>query len=462
MNNVIKLSVLLVCICLAFQVVSQTVEAEEYHIKKKNWLVPLAEGASVNILVNRFNWHILGAEWADVNPEAWQSNLGRGWMSDGDNFTNNLLGHPYHGSLYFNSARSLGYSYWESIPYVLSESLMWEFFGEVQPASEIDIYTTTLGGVYLGEMSNRLSKALLRNDVNKPYSLLRNTGAFILNPMGQFNSWMYKDVDRSFRSPDQRKFPIRANFSTAVSFPIREIDRVDASERAILYFQMLYGNIFVDSYSFKPFDAFKLKSWLGFNPIGENKQYYFNITSQAPLFRYLIRDDFAFSVSQHFDFMKNQVFKIGMMSVTADLIIQKNYRSWGLVASTSLGAIPFGSSNSEVVKYLNEDVEEELYKEYIYGRGLVSKVEYMIRTANYGRLISSASFWYINTNNFAQGTESVMVAKLSYDYPVFKSMSFGLEVLNYERKANYEEIPEFRDIKESYIELKVFITKSLW
>ena len=49
---------------------------------------------------------------------------------DDNMFSTNMFAHPYHGNLYFNAARSSGYSYWQSIPYAFGGSFMWEYFGE--------------------------------------------------------------------------------------------------------------------------------------------------------------------------------------------------------------------------------------------------------------------------------------------------------------------------------------------
>lgn len=446
---------------LTFVCAAQNEPIQASESVKKPWYIPALEITSINVLVNRFDLYVLGAEWADVNPTSWKNNFKSGFKSDGDSFNTNFFTHPYHGSLYFNSARSLGYSYWQSIPFVISGSLMWEFLGETEPPSEIDINTTTFGGIYLGEVTNRLTRALLWDDKVRPQRTLRNLGALVLNPVGQLNSWMYKDVRESFRSSTQQKFPIRAELSAGVSIPIKEIERVNANTRSIIYFQMLYGNIFERNNGFKPFDAFILKSWIDYSIRKTENRFFINITSHAPVYRHLIKDNFAFSVSQHYDFLENQVFQIGVMSITADLSFQKKYKSWGFAIRASLGIIPFGSSNSEVINYLNEEIEEEFYKEYVYGRGIASKIEYIIRTEKFGRLISTASHWYINTENFVQGVENTSVAKLRYDYPITKSAKLGLELLNYNRVAHYEEIPQYRDITESYVELKILFTKTM-
>ena len=461
MKRTIHSILLVIIISFPFVLFGQeNIDYKEMELIKKPWYIPALEATSINVLVNRFDLYVLGAEWADVNPSSWKRNIKSGFRSDGDSFNTNFFTHPYHGSLYFNSARSLGYSYWQSMPYVVGGSLMWEFLGETEYASEIDINTTTLGGIYLGEITNRLSRQLLRDDERRDYRTIRNIGAFALNPMGQINSWFYDDVNESFRNKSVKKSLIRSQLSTGISIPLKEINRVDALGRANIHFAMLYGDIFEDNNGFKPFDAFILKTWVDLGGKRADRQFYINISSHAPIYRYLINENSAFSISQHYDYLENQIFKIGVMAITADYNLKRDFGNWGFMGSAHIGIIPFGSSNSEVVDYLNEDIEEEFYKEYVYGRGLVSKLEYMIYTLKYGRLTSSYSHWYLDTENFVQGIENTSVLQLKYYYPLSESTSLGIELLNYNRKADYEEIVEFQNLEEHYLEMKLLFAKS--
>ena len=84
-------------------------------------------------------------------------------MWDNDKFSTNLFAHPYHGNLYYNSARGNGLSFWQSAPYALGGSLMWEFMGEVEPPAINDILATTMGGICFGEISHRISHLLLND-----------------------------------------------------------------------------------------------------------------------------------------------------------------------------------------------------------------------------------------------------------------------------------------------------------
>jgi hypothetical protein len=429
---------------------------EEITLDKGPWYIPAAEITGLNILVNRFDLYVLGADWADVSPSSWKENIKTGFRSDGDQFSTNFFAHPYHGAAYFNSARSMGYSYWESIPFTVGGSLMWEFLGETEPASEIDINTTVFGGIYLGEMTNRLSRAILHDHKRKSYHTLRNIGATILNPMGQFNSWINDDVSASFRTPHQETFKLRSEFSMGINFPLKNFDGLDVGTRANINYALLYGDIFKEG-SYKPFDSFIFRTWLDIAPRSSIRPVFFNVVSHAPVYRKIINDNSVFSISQHYDFIENQIFKLGGMSLTGDYNFKKDMETWGFVGAAKAGIMLFGSSSSDVLDAINVDIEEEFKKDYVYGRGYVFKLEYMIYTENYGRLTSIYNHWYINTENFVQGVERTALLQVNYYYPVTKAVSIGLEFYNYNRDAGYQEVVGFESINETYRELK-FLT----
>lgn len=72
----------------------------------------------------------------------------------GHNFNTNLFAHPYHGNLYFNAARTNGMNFWQSYPFALGGSLMWEFLGENTPPSINDLLATSIGGTAIGETTS--------------------------------------------------------------------------------------------------------------------------------------------------------------------------------------------------------------------------------------------------------------------------------------------------------------------
>ena len=112
---------------------------------RRPWKAAL-ETFGLNMLVWSFDRYIVKEDWAYINGHTIKSNFKKGPVWDTDQFTTNLFSHPYHGSLYFNAARSNGMNFWQSAPFAAGGSLMWEFFMENEPPSINDMLATTFVG----------------------------------------------------------------------------------------------------------------------------------------------------------------------------------------------------------------------------------------------------------------------------------------------------------------------------
>lgn len=121
----------------------------------------LAEATGINVFVHCFDRFALNADFAQTTMRTWSDNFKNGFVWDNDVFSTNLFMHPYHGNLYFNSARSQGLTFWESAPYAMLGSLEWEFLGEREPPAINDLIATTMGGICIGEITNRISRIIL-------------------------------------------------------------------------------------------------------------------------------------------------------------------------------------------------------------------------------------------------------------------------------------------------------------
>src|SRR5262245_38539183 len=64
-----------------------------------------------------------------ISIPSWKENLLNGFEWDDNHFSTNQIAHPYHGSMYFASARANGFDFYESIPFAFAGSAMWEYFG---------------------------------------------------------------------------------------------------------------------------------------------------------------------------------------------------------------------------------------------------------------------------------------------------------------------------------------------
>jgi hypothetical protein len=111
----------------------------------------------------------------------------RNWAWDNDPFTTNQLGHPAHGSVFFNAYRSNGYNFWQSVPATLVGSFLWEAAAEKQAFAPNDFINTSFGGTVLGEMTHRLSNVIINNHTRGFKRQASEVIALIINPANGLN-----------------------------------------------------------------------------------------------------------------------------------------------------------------------------------------------------------------------------------------------------------------------------------
>ena len=70
---------------------------------------------STNMLIWGFDRYIVKEDWAYINGQTIKNNFKRGPIWDSNCFSTNMFAHPFHGSIYFNSARTSGLSFGQSL-----------------------------------------------------------------------------------------------------------------------------------------------------------------------------------------------------------------------------------------------------------------------------------------------------------------------------------------------------------
>lgn len=213
------------------------------------------EVAALELLPWAFDRYVSDQKWAHISRETVRENFRTGFVYDNDDFLTNQFGHPYHGSLFFNAARSNGYSYWSSGVYALAGSLAWECCMENTSPSKNDLVNTTLGGMTRGEVAHRLSAMMLDNTASGGERFWRELAAALINPVGAFNRLLRGDMTRDFDNPEER-FP--QGFAAAADLGYRHIAGAEHADQASLSLSARYGDPFAGDIE-KPFDTF----WMG-------------------------------------------------------------------------------------------------------------------------------------------------------------------------------------------------------
>lgn len=434
---------------------SDTMNVKPPTTGSRNWGMPLFEIPMVNVLTNRVNVWIKDEDWARISLKSWKANLKSGFKSDGDKFSTNFLAHPVHGSWYFNAARSMGQSYWTSLPYTVYGSSMWEYFGETEAPSEIDINTTCFGGFLLGEITHRLTRLLLADDKQRSNRFLRNFSAFALNPLAVMNGAMYPEVRKKLTAPEKENLRVRSQFTTGINLPLGHISDERVTARMHFSYDLIYGSLFDGGSRYEPFDFFVFRTWADLALTKVKNPFLFNLTAHSPIGRWKLNESCILAISQHYDFLKNQIFELGNLSITADAYYRINRADRQWMFSVKTGIIPFGSTTSEVTKYLISEGLLSPNRNYIYGSGLVLECQTSLRFKTLGRMALNYNQWLLYPRKEANGTERSHIVYFNYTFPLRNNHNLAFEWYHYFRKAGYAELPGFTDIRKQYTELRL-------
>ena len=188
-----------------------------------------------------------------------------------------------------------------------------------------DLVSTGLGGIAVGEQMYRFSGQLLDNQAGGVGRILRETGAFLINPVRGFN--------RALRAAGRQTIRIRRSPSTggvrkrATSFPlgvriIGEGESISENTNTYSYLALnhSFGSVW-DNSRRKPFDSLAA-------------DYQFSFGDKQPRTVLRIRGDifskafggksdaptYAFAVVQHFDYHNNNAFEFGQQAFGPSLV----------------------------------------------------------------------------------------------------------------------------------------------
>jgi hypothetical protein len=215
----------------------------------------------INAGVWAFDRYILNADFAKISINSVRENIKTGFVWDNDKFSTNLFAHPYHGSLYFNTARSNGLNFWESIPYSFGGSLMWEIAAETEPPAINDFVATAIGGMALGEVTHRLSNAILNDSKKGMQRFWRETIATLINPIGGINrivtgrAWKIRNDNCDNKKKENNKVNIDINIGERY---LADDDKLfKGSSTPYIRLKCTYGNPF-DKENNNPYDFFDM------------------------------------------------------------------------------------------------------------------------------------------------------------------------------------------------------------
>ncbi|MCY7408905.1 MAG: DUF3943 domain-containing protein, partial [Chitinophagales bacterium] len=312
--------------------------------KKYSVLIPVFEVSATNFLIWSYYKFLFSAPYADISIARVKSNFSNGWEWDTDDFLTNFSLHPYTGSLYFNAARSNGYSFTESTPFVLGGRLMWELFMENSKPSYNDLINTTVSGIFLGEVLYRLSSSILDDRKTGGPRVLREVLATVVDPERGFNRLLQGKMKRVVNKEIYQKEPLSLSVAAGVNQPN------GGAVHPMLKLDLTYGNPLEVRFR-KPFDYFRLRTDLN---IGSTSKVVNNVIGDGILFGKNIDSVHRMKVLiggfQHYDYWNTDSFEIGTIGLGGGVITNTPvFKNASFQNELHIALVPLGGSNEKVV-----------------------------------------------------------------------------------------------------------------
>jgi len=401
-------------------------------------LLTVAELVGVNTGIWSFDRYIRqGGENPGfrIGINSWQENLQNGFEWDDNNFATNQFAHPYHGSMYFNAARSNGYDFWESVPFTFGGSFLWEYFYEKHHPSYNDWGNTSIGGVALGEMLWRLSDMVLDNSAQGGGRRWREVGALLLNPMRGVTRMLTGDWSRvgpnpPGRFPGRLVFQLDAGLRTAGEGKVWEAD----TTRAFLELQGLYGDPFGGDRR-KPFDSFELGAQLNFGDASVLAGVKAHGLLGAAELKKTENVQHLLGGFLNYDYINTYAYEVGQQSLGLGLLSRFTSTPFGRVdTQVHLNGIVLGAVGS--------DYENFTGRAYDYGPGASAVVSAaLVRRDRPWLVIRHGQYW-VHTLNGTVGEHHLSVTRVQLDVPVAPALGVGVQYLLYLAENDYRDYPD--------------------
>jgi len=373
--------------------------------KKHPWWA-LAEVTGINVGVQLFDRWALKSDFAQTTLNSLKRNFTDGMVWDNDFFITNMCMHPYHGNLYFNAARTNGLTFWESAPYSLLGSAMWEFLGETEPPAINDIIATTCGGMALGEMTHRLSLTILDDRDRGWKRFWREAVATVINPIQGIHRMISGDAWRvknnHYRYHNFHEIPIEGSVSLGWRYLADDGSLFRGIHAPYVNLTLTYGISVDGERHTKPYDFFDIELNAAFGG-GQPLVNTLNILGRLWSTSILDRKEMAgeFGIYQHFNYYDAKPIEDGS-SLTPYRISEAAGFGPGVIISIPkmgyltkmeqrvfISGILLGGTKSDYFNVIERD--------YNMGSGFSLKASTKLDFGKFGRIMLNAKYFHLWT-----------------------------------------------------------------
>jgi len=425
---------------------------KKYNQKYPVWK-PIVEVVGNNVFTWMLDKYVLKEDFSNLGIGSWKYNIQKGWEWDSDRFGVNFFAHPYSGAMYFNAARSQGYNYWQSIPFAVGGSLMWEYFGETTRPSYNDLINTSLNGAFLGEMFYRLSSNVLDDRTRGSERVFREVLAGLIDPERGLNRLLQGKTFRHTTNEVYQKEPLNITLFAGVH-KINTYNTIFGTgpTEILINMQFDYGNPFEETYK-KPFDFFKLRSEFSF---GSGRKVLDNLTGYG----ILVGDNakagdlsIFYGLFQYDDYWDNKTFELGAIGFGGGLFTKYPITdNTILYTNAHLAVIPLAGNSTR----FGPDTSQ--FRDYTYDDGFEGKIE---STINFGKAFSASFVYYyffLHTFVGQAGNNNISILKPRVTVQVAKNLNLGFEHFIYFDDRYLKNLPGIYSVRtEQKIYLSLFL-----
>jgi hypothetical protein len=327
-------------------------------------------------------------------------------------------------------------NYWESGLMAALGSFTWECCGETNPMSMNDFFSTTLGGMIVGEVTHRMA-ALARG---KP-GTTRKIAALALDPIGAAVSGIHKMPDNP---PAYLPDYLGANVRVGAVWRGAAGTLDEAKAYGEFEFDFLYGDPFEEEAT-EPFDTFNGRLRLGGGGgISE-------LMIRGRLVGRHVKDDprtaIRLEVNQGFEYISNPAYELGSQSVYIGVPLRRKVgETMDLTFNCGGFIMPLGAISAEYV-----DVNE---RSYDYGPGGGGYLALNVARRGFPILNAVYAIFAIKTVNGSGGAHAAQMFTVEGNAPLGRKLGLGSSFRYFQRNSFYVSEP---DTFTRYPEARVYM-----
>lgn len=227
---------------------------------RPNALRALAKDLSINASILSWDYFVQNRDYARISRHVLKDHFSHLPVFDNDSFSGNQFSHPYHGSMFYNTARYEGLSYGVSLLYPILGSATWEWMCETNPPSVNDLLSTGVGGAVLGEVAHRTSDLFFDNSSIGLDRVTREVIGSLLNPVRAVHRILTGEAWRVSHARGKRVEPQPFSFEFGTGYrSMQELKgNRDFLHSPYMEFELHYGQRFNEKKKSRPFDLFSL------------------------------------------------------------------------------------------------------------------------------------------------------------------------------------------------------------